>query len=73
MYDFEVIIKLYKKFQDEANRIVDKFENLSEQCKFQKIWTDPFDGEMIPKCYKIGKGKPKRDRMECTIESCPLK
>lgn len=72
--EFEAKIKLYKKLMHLANEISGDFEDegLSAQCKFQKVWKDPFDGELIPRCYKVGKGLKIENRMECTIENCPL-
>ncbi len=63
----------YKALNKEAGKIDDAFEEtLSKKCKYRKVWVDPFDGEPIPKCYKVGKGKRREYRMECTITNCPL-
>jgi len=72
MINLEVQVLLYLELKELVDKIGNDFEeNLSKKCKFQKVWKDPYDGELIPRCLKVHKGRKLADRMECTLDNCP--
>ena len=63
----------YKALKKQKGDSEDRFDLLvKNNCKYQKLWIDTYDGEEIYKCKHKKHPNVNKSLVECSVHHCPL-